>query len=214
MLMIVKEQGVKIAAAMLALIVPFAFFVGGLLNHALRLAGRACRMNHPDHSARVPLSFLLPGARARVESIDDAVDAAQREQLIAYGLAANRPLVVSAATPDDHRHGRRGRTRSGSRHRPPRLGPAALNRTRRKSRGLPSAHLPNHCIRIHPAPLTARCTTCHETFFRPGLALLLRIIIISINLIRRPSDARTTPFRAVLADAARRSLQPPADRFR
>jgi ferrous iron transport protein B len=42
MLMIVKEQGVKIAAAMLALIVPFAFFVGGLLNHALRaLAGLA-----------------------------------------------------------------------------------------------------------------------------------------------------------------------------
>ncbi|MFZ0107331.1 MAG: ferrous iron transporter B, partial [Thiobacillus sp.] len=41
-LMIVKEQGVKIAGAMLALIVPFAFFVGGLLNHALRaLAGIA-----------------------------------------------------------------------------------------------------------------------------------------------------------------------------
>jgi ferrous iron transport protein B len=36
MLMIVKEQGVRIAAAMLALIIPFAFFVGGLLNLALR----------------------------------------------------------------------------------------------------------------------------------------------------------------------------------
>ncbi len=34
--MIVKEQGLKIAAAMLALIVPFAFLVGGLLNHLLR----------------------------------------------------------------------------------------------------------------------------------------------------------------------------------
>ena len=56
-------------------------------------------MNHPDHSARVPLSFLLPGARARVESIDDAVDAAQREQLIAYGLAANQPLVVLQQRP-------------------------------------------------------------------------------------------------------------------
>lgn len=38
-LMIIKEQGLKIAAAMLALIIPFAFFVGGLLNHTLRLLG-------------------------------------------------------------------------------------------------------------------------------------------------------------------------------
>jgi ferrous iron transport protein B len=38
-LMIIKEQGVKIAAAMLALIIPFAFFVGGLLNQTLRLLG-------------------------------------------------------------------------------------------------------------------------------------------------------------------------------
>jgi ferrous iron transport protein B len=37
LLMIVKEQGLKIAAAMLAFIVPFAFLVGGLLNHLLRL---------------------------------------------------------------------------------------------------------------------------------------------------------------------------------
>ena len=35
-MMIVKEQGLKIAAAMLALIIPFAFLVGGLLNHLLR----------------------------------------------------------------------------------------------------------------------------------------------------------------------------------
>jgi ferrous iron transport protein B len=35
-MMIVKEQGLKIAAAMLALIVPFAFLVGGVLNHLLR----------------------------------------------------------------------------------------------------------------------------------------------------------------------------------
>jgi ferrous iron transport protein B len=35
-LMIVKEQGVKVATAMLVLIIPFAFLVGGLLNHALR----------------------------------------------------------------------------------------------------------------------------------------------------------------------------------
>ncbi|MCL5060324.1 MAG: ferrous iron transport protein B [Candidatus Thermoplasmatota archaeon] len=35
-MMIVKEQGLKIAAAMLALIIPFAFLVGGVLNHLLR----------------------------------------------------------------------------------------------------------------------------------------------------------------------------------
>jgi hypothetical protein len=52
-----------------------------------------------DHSARVPLSFLLPGATGHVDTIDEAVDAAQREQLIAYGLAANRPLVVLQQRP-------------------------------------------------------------------------------------------------------------------
>ncbi|MEW6590275.1 MAG: ferrous iron transport protein B [Pseudomonadota bacterium] len=36
LLVIVKEQGLRIAAAMLAVIVPFAFLVGGLLNHLLR----------------------------------------------------------------------------------------------------------------------------------------------------------------------------------
>lgn len=35
LMMIIKEQGLKIAAAMLAFIVPFAFLVGGLLNHLL-----------------------------------------------------------------------------------------------------------------------------------------------------------------------------------
>ena len=35
-MMIVKEQGLRIAAAMLALIIPFAFLVGGVLNHLLR----------------------------------------------------------------------------------------------------------------------------------------------------------------------------------
>jgi ferrous iron transport protein B len=37
LMMIVKEQGLKTAMAMLGLIVPFAFFVGGVLNHTLRL---------------------------------------------------------------------------------------------------------------------------------------------------------------------------------
>ncbi|HEX6734029.1 MAG TPA: ferrous iron transport protein B [Azonexus sp.] len=36
LMMMVKEQGLKTAAAMVALIVPFAFFVGGLFNLALR----------------------------------------------------------------------------------------------------------------------------------------------------------------------------------
>ncbi|MBR0566722.1 ferrous iron transport protein B [Azoarcus sp. L1K30] len=36
-MMIVKEQGVRTTALMLALIMPTAFFVGGVLNHALRL---------------------------------------------------------------------------------------------------------------------------------------------------------------------------------
>jgi ferrous iron transport protein B len=35
-MMIIKEQGTKIAMAMLALIIPFAFFFGGVLNHLLR----------------------------------------------------------------------------------------------------------------------------------------------------------------------------------
>lgn len=35
-MMIIKEQGMKVTAAMLALIIPFAFLVGGILNHLLR----------------------------------------------------------------------------------------------------------------------------------------------------------------------------------
>ena len=56
-------------------------------------------MSHTDHTARVPLSFLLPGAKARVEAIDDAVDPTQREQLVAYGLAPDRPLLVLQQRP-------------------------------------------------------------------------------------------------------------------
>lgn len=36
LLMMVKERGIKTAAAMVAIIVPFAFFIGGLFNIALR----------------------------------------------------------------------------------------------------------------------------------------------------------------------------------
>lgn len=38
LMMMVKEQGLKVALAMVALIVPFAFFVGGLFNIALHAA--------------------------------------------------------------------------------------------------------------------------------------------------------------------------------
>ena len=37
LMMIVKEQGMRVAALMLAMIIPTAFLVGGLLNHGLRL---------------------------------------------------------------------------------------------------------------------------------------------------------------------------------
>ena len=56
-------------------------------------------MSTHDHNARVPLAFLLPGARARVASLDDAIDTDQREQLIAYGLAPGRPLAVLQQQP-------------------------------------------------------------------------------------------------------------------
>jgi ferrous iron transport protein B len=35
-MMMVKEQGTKVALGMVAVIVPFAFFVGGLFNLILR----------------------------------------------------------------------------------------------------------------------------------------------------------------------------------
>ena len=37
MMMMIKEQGARTAALMIGMIVPFAFLVGGLLNHLLRL---------------------------------------------------------------------------------------------------------------------------------------------------------------------------------
>jgi ferrous iron transport protein B len=37
LMMIVKEQGLRVAALMLAMIIPTAFFIGGVLNHGLRL---------------------------------------------------------------------------------------------------------------------------------------------------------------------------------
>jgi len=56
-------------------------------------------MSTHDHNARVPLAFLLPGARAHVDTLDDAIDATQREQITAYGLAPGRPLIVLQQQP-------------------------------------------------------------------------------------------------------------------
>lgn len=51
-------------------------------------------MSTTDRNARVPLAFLLPGAHAQVDALDDAIESSQREQIIAYGLAPGRPLTV------------------------------------------------------------------------------------------------------------------------
>jgi Fe2+ transport system protein FeoA len=52
-----------------------------------------------DHHARVPLSVLLPGVAAVLDSVEDRVDAAQREQLVAYGLSPGRPIRVLQQRP-------------------------------------------------------------------------------------------------------------------
>ena len=51
-------------------------------------------MKHADHRARMPLSILPSGSSAIVDVLDEAIDPSQREQLIAYGLAAERSLKV------------------------------------------------------------------------------------------------------------------------
>lgn len=56
-------------------------------------------MNRPDHLARVPLAFLLPGARATVDALGEAIESTQREQLVAYGLAAGRQVTVLQQRP-------------------------------------------------------------------------------------------------------------------
>lgn len=50
-------------------------------------------------AVRIPLSFLLPGARATVDALDAAIDSHQREQLVAYGLAPDRLVVVLQQRP-------------------------------------------------------------------------------------------------------------------
>ncbi len=52
-----------------------------------------------DAAARVPLSFLRPGDEAVVDSLDQAIEPVQREQLIAYGVAPGRSLRVLRQQP-------------------------------------------------------------------------------------------------------------------
>lgn len=56
-------------------------------------------MKPADHHARVPLAMLLPRTHAVVDSIEDGIDPAQQEQLVAYGLAPGRPLRVQQQRP-------------------------------------------------------------------------------------------------------------------
>ncbi|MDH3460109.1 MAG: ferrous iron transport protein A [Burkholderiaceae bacterium] len=49
--------------------------------------------------APVPLSALQAGTQVCVDYLDDAIDPTQREQLTAYGLAPDQPLVVLQQRP-------------------------------------------------------------------------------------------------------------------
>lgn len=53
----------------------------------------------PHHDARLPLAFIPPGQEVRLAGLGDEIDALQREQLTAYGLAENRPLRVLQQKP-------------------------------------------------------------------------------------------------------------------
>lgn len=51
------------------------------------------------HEARLPLAFIPPGNEVRLAMLGEEIDALQREQLTAYGLAENRPLRVLQQRP-------------------------------------------------------------------------------------------------------------------
>ncbi|MEN3373654.1 ferrous iron transport protein A [Dechloromonas sp. ZS-1] len=53
----------------------------------------------PKHDARLPLAFIQPGQTVRLAALGDEIDAHQREQLTAYGLAEHRPLTVLQQKP-------------------------------------------------------------------------------------------------------------------
>ncbi len=51
------------------------------------------------HTARLPLAFIQPGMEVRLASLGEEIDALQREQLTAYGLAPDRPIKVLQQRP-------------------------------------------------------------------------------------------------------------------
>ncbi len=51
------------------------------------------------HDPRLPLAFIAPGTEVRLAEFGEEIDPLQREQLTAYGLAANRPLRVLQQKP-------------------------------------------------------------------------------------------------------------------
>ena len=51
------------------------------------------------HEARLPLAFIPAGSEVRLIAIGQEIDAHQREQLTAYGLAAGRPLRILQQRP-------------------------------------------------------------------------------------------------------------------
>lgn len=53
----------------------------------------------PKHEARLPLAFIPAGTEVLLAAMGDEIDAHQREQLTAYGLAPNRPLKVLQQRP-------------------------------------------------------------------------------------------------------------------
>ena len=52
-----------------------------------------------DHTARLPLAFIQPGEEVALVELGSEIDAPQREQLTAYGLATGRPLKVLQQRP-------------------------------------------------------------------------------------------------------------------
>jgi Fe2+ transport system protein FeoA len=53
----------------------------------------------PIHEARLPLAFIPAGTTVRLASLGLDIDAHQREQLTAYGLAENRLIQVLQQRP-------------------------------------------------------------------------------------------------------------------
>ena len=51
------------------------------------------------NEASLPLTFIKPGTSVRLTALGDEIDPLLREQLIAYGLAENRPLTILQQKP-------------------------------------------------------------------------------------------------------------------